>query len=874
MREQPAGTVTLLFTDIEGSTRLLERLGPERYAEALELHRQLLRAAFAEHEGYEVDTEGDAFFVAFSRAADAVEAASAAQAALAHAGWPKGEEIRVRMGIHTGEPLVVTRKYVGLEVHKTARIMAAGHGGQVLVSETTKSLVPEIEAIDLGKHRLKDLLQPESLFQLCVPGQPAEFPALRTLENRPTNLPVQPNALIGRETEVADIARSLSSSPVRLLTLTGPGGTGKTRLALQAAAELTGTFANGVFFVSLAPIRDPALVVTTIAQTLSVRETSGEPLDRTLVSYLEHKEMLLLLDNFEHVVDAAAHVGELLARCQKLSVLATSRERLRIGGEQVYPVPPLRLPEEQEIVDLPLSNDAVALFVARARAAAGDFALTRENARAVAAICRALDGLPLAIELAAARIPAMSPEALLRRLDQRLELLSSGPRDADERQRTLRATVEWSYDLLTPSEQLLFAGLSVCADGCRLDDAEVLFRDVGRAGPDPLDLLASLVEKSVLRSRTDPDGEGRYWMLETIKELASERLDDSGRRDELQGRHAAHYLGVAVRAKAALTGDQQLDWLGRIAADIDNLRLAFAWFAQTADANGMLQLATALWRALWLHGNLSEGRRWLTAAVEADAAAPGLLHIQALQAGAFLAKWQGDYGDETSLAERALVLARSDGDGHALTAALLSAGQAAVSRADFDRAESLLEESLARARELESERAIFLALSSLATLARTTRRLARARELFQESLPLIRSVGDRYGTAVCLFGLAFVAIEQHRAEEAPALLAEALGLATELGYGEGIGYFLEGAAGVAAARGDGERAATLLGHMAALQAELGFTPQPDDQRLNARTTATARAILGDQAFDAALQAGGQMTREATIAYASEDLAPI
>ena len=866
MRDQPAGTVTMLFTDIEGSTRLLERLGPERYAEALGLHQRLLRNAFEEQGGYEVDTEGDAFFVAFSRAADAVAAASSAQSALARAGWPEGEEIRVRMGIHTGEPLVVAPKYIGLEVHKTARIMAAGHGGQVLISETTKALVPEIDVVDLGKHRLKDLLQPESLYQLRVAEQPSEFPALKTLENRPTNLPVQPNALIGREVEVADIALAPASA-VRLMTLTGPGGTGKTRLALQAAAELTDTFAGGVFFVSLAPIRDPALVITTIAQTLSVHEASGEPVVRTLISYLEQKEMLLVLDNFEHVVDAAASVAELLANCPKLSVLATSRERLRIGGEQVYPVAPLRLPEKQDAIVDSLSSDAVALFAARARAAGGEFVLTQENVAAVVAICHALDGLPLAIELAAARIPAMSPESLLRRLDQRLELLSGGRRDADERQRTLRATIEWSYELLTPSEQSLFAGLSVCADGCRLDDAEGLFGEVGT-----LDLLVSLVEKSVLRTRTDPDGEGRYWMLETIRELAVERLGDSGRRDELRRRHAAHYLGVAEDAKAALTGDEQLNWLNRIGADIDNLRLAFAWFTETGDADGMLRLATALWRALWLRGSLSEGRRWLNTAVAHETAAHGSLEIEALRAAAFLAKWQGDYDDETSLAERALVLARASSDESGLAATLLSAGQAAVSRSDFERAESLLEESLARARELGHERAIFLALSSLATLSRTTGQLARARALFEESLPLIRSVGDRYGTAVCLFGLAFVAIEEGQAEDASPLLAEALALAIELDYREGIAYFLEGAAAVAAARGDAEQAATLLGQMAALHAELGFTPQADDQRLNARTADTARAILGDQPFETALRAGEQMTCEAAVAYASEGLA--
>ena len=872
MGGQPAGTVTLLFTDIEGSTRLLERLGQKRYAEALELHRQLLRSAFAEHDGYEVDSEGDALFVAFSSAGDAVAAASDAQAALARAPWPEDEEIRVRMGIHTGEPLVVPPKYVGLDVHKAARIMAAGHGGQVLLSETTKALVPGVEAKDLGKHRLKDLLEPGTLYQLQIAEQPSEFPALRTLANRPTNLPVQPNALIGREAEVAEVVRLLTEGTTRLLTLTGTGGTGKTRLALQAGAELTDSFSNGVFFVSLAPIRDPALVLTTVAQTLSVREAAGEPLERTLVSYLGQKQMLLVLDNFEQVVGAATHVGELLARCPELRVLATSRERLRIGGEQVCPVMPLRLPAERDAAPVLLSSDAVALFVARARAAAGEFVLTGESAAAVAAICRALDGLPLAIELAAARVPALSPGSLLRRLDQRLELLSSGPRDVDERQRTLRATLAWSYELLTSAEQSLFAELCVWADGCRLDDAEALLGEAWSGAPTLLDALTSLVEKSVLRVRADPDGEGRYWMLETVREFAFEQLQN-GRREELRGLHAAHYLGVAERAKTALTGDEQLSALNRITADIDNFRLAFAWFAEVRDAAGMLRLATALWRALWLRGNLSEGRRWLGSARGSEGPVSGRVLTEALRAEAFLAKWQGDYADETLLAEQALALARAEGDPSDLAAALLTAGQASISRSDFDRADSLLSESLVLMSELGQQRGTYLALSSLATLSRSAGRFGRAREHFQQALPLIRSVGDRYGTAICLFGLAFVAIEDGRIEEAPPFLVEALALSRELEYGEGVAYFLEGAAGVAAARGDAERAAVLLGRMAALHSELGFTPQPDDKRLNDRTAETARGMLSERAFESALRAGGQMTADDTIAFASECLAP-
>jgi tetratricopeptide (TPR) repeat protein len=511
------------------------------------------------------------------------------------------------------------------------------------------------------------------------------------------------------------------------------------------------------------------------------------------------------------------------------------------------------------------------LFSARASEATGEFALSEDNAAVVAAICRKVDGLPLAIELAAARTTSLPPTALLRRLDTSLKLLTSGRRDADDRQRTLRDTIEWSYDLLEPAEQELFARLSVFADGCLIEAAERVTCDPERPlGIDVLDGLNSLVEKSLLRQRTDLEGEPRYWLLETIREYGLDRLTGSGERDDAHNRLAQYYLELAERAKAELTGDKQLVWLNRIHAELDNLRLASRWFAECGSTEDALRLATAVWRALWLRGYLSEGRQWLTSALVAPNASSARLRIEALKATAFLASWQGDRAEQSALAQEALALARLSGDEVDRAGALLSAGQAATSLSDFATAEQLLLESLELSRELTETRAVCMALGSLGTLYRTTGQPGRAREIWHESLPLIRAVGDRYGTAIILFGLAFVAIEEGQHDDSLPILAEALELARELNYREGFAYFLEGAAAVAAARGDPHRAATFLGRMRALHAELGFTPNADDERLNAQTAETALAALGEPAFKSALEVGEDMILDQALAYVVED----
>ena len=462
-KEAPTGTVTLMFSDIEGSTRLLQRLG-DSYADVLATHRDLFRDACSRHDGFEVDEQGDAYFVVFASAHDAVAAAAHVQRALTTHAWPEGHEIRVRIGLHTGEPDFVDGRYVGLDVHRGARVMAAGHGGQVLVSESTHALLDEqVRLRDLGEHRLKDLAEPQHLYQLEIDGLPAEFPPLNTLENRPTNLPAPTSTFIGRERELAEVESLLVRPDLRLLTLTGPGGAGKTRLALQVGVGHDRALLERRLLRLARTVRDAELVVPAVARALGLREYPGEPMLETLTDYVRDKELLLVLDNLEQVLAAAPAIAGLLASASGLRVLATSRVPLNLSGESTYAVPPLALPDSQRltaVADLERS-EAVRLFVDRAHAAAADFALTPESAEAVAEICRRLDGLPLAIELAAPRVRVLTPAALLRRLDQRLSLLTGGAQDLDERQRTLRGTIEWSYELLLEDEKALFARLAL-----------------------------------------------------------------------------------------------------------------------------------------------------------------------------------------------------------------------------------------------------------------------------------------------------------------------------------------------------------------------------------------------------------------------------
>jgi predicted ATPase len=852
------------------STRLLGELGPDRYAEALADHRRRLRTAFERHQGLEVDTQGDSFFVVFERARDAVAAAVAAQRSV------EGVDLSVRIGLHTGEPVLTATGYVGLDVHRAARICSAGHGGQVLVSQTTRELIggdlPDGLALrDLGEHRLKDLSTPHRLFQVLIAGMPADFPPLKTLETSPTNLPAQPTPLLGRERELKDVCKLLLRDDVRLLTLTGAGGTGKTRLGLQAAAELLEEFPGGVFLVRLAPIREPELVVPSIARTLGHREGGSRPLQETLVEHLKDERVLLVLDNFEQLRAGAPVLSELLAACSGLKLLVTSRAPLRLSGEHLYPVPPLLLPDRDRLPDLRLlaEFEAVALFVARAKAARPDFALTRDNAGAVAEICHRLDGLPLAIELAAARTMLLSPQAMLERLGQRLQLLTGGAHDLPARQRTLRSTIDWSYGLLTERDQILLARLAVFVGGRTLRAAQAVCNPDHDLGPELLDELAVLVDNNLLQQESQADGEPRFSMLETIHEYARERLRQSGELAELRRRHAEYFLALAEEAEPQLGGPDQVVWLERLETEHENLRAALAWAIDSAPSELALRLTGAL-RIFWrVRGHLSEGRRWLEAALAGGEEAAARPRAKALYGASVLALRQGDYEPAKAWAQESLALCRELGDAGGAGRALQMLGSVAVGERAYDEATRLFEESEALCRRLGDKALLATTILDLGDVALNQAEYDRATALLEESLALFQELGDKDGAAIALYNLGSAALSEGRDERAVGLLSEGLALFGELGYKEGIAYCLEALAAATASDGSVVEAARLLGAADAASEAVGAALEPGERDRHARTESTLRAQLGEERFAELWSEGRGMTLDEAVAYARE-----
>ena len=856
MREQPAGSITLVFTDVEGSTRLLHELGGDAYRDALAEHRRVVREAFAA--GYEVDEEGDAFFYAFPTAGSAVAAVEQAMRALERG------PIRIRVGIHTGEPILDPPKYVGLDVHRAARVMAAGHGGQVLLSESARALLDDgVLVRDLGEHRLKDLSGPQRLYQLGADA----FPPLKTLHQ--TNLPVTPTQLVGREREVEDLLELLRSEGVSVVTLTGAGGGGKTRLVMQAAAEAAEDYVDGVWFVGLATLTDVDLVVAGIAQTFGLREGSGRTYRDVLGDYLRSRRLLLVLDNLEQLLpEVAGVVAELAAEFAGVDILATSREPLRIGAEREYSVPPLATAE------------AVTLFAERA-------GLELHGDRsAVAAICARLDELPLAIELAAARVKVLPPATLLERLEQRLPLLTGGARDAPERQRTLRATIAWSHDLLDERERHLFAGLAVFAGGCTLEAAEAVCDA-------EVDTLGSLLDKNLLRRE-----ESRYRMLETIREFALERFDEAAEAEELRRRHAEHFLALALEAQPGLVRRDQRHFLDRLEADHDNFRAALSWLLDR-DPENALNLAHALVVFWYARGHAREGQDWLVAVLEGASPAPSATRAGALDWAGYLSNELGEDaralleeavacareadaaaalalalshlpvvladGDERiAVLEEALSIAERAGDPVVLGTALNNLGVWSSERGDMGRARELFEESYRVRAEIGDLARMALSLGNLSGAAYEAADLARARDYATQALALAREVGVRREASGAVDQLGWIALTEGRFAEAGELFEEALALELEIASLPAAGFTLYGLAAVAAASGDGHLAARLA---AAAEPNVhgGTFLGPGAVAVFERHIAAARAQTDPAEWDEAWAAGGALTIEQAAA---------
>lgn len=867
----PSGTVTLLFTDIEGSTRLLRALG-DHYAEVLAAHNELLRGAWTTHGGYEVDTQGDSFFVSFARAADAVAAAVAAQRALAAYSWPPGRAVLVRMGLHTGAPRAVGGRYVGLDVNRAARVGALAHGGQILLTQATCDLVATalpsgVTLRDLGPHRLKDLGWPEQIYQLLVPGLPSYFPPHRTADQGGHGLPVPTTSLVGREHETVALIALLRRPEIRLVTLTGPGGVGKTRLALQLAAALLDAFADGVFFVPLANLNDADRVAQAITRALEIPDGGDRPILDRLQADLQERESLLILDNFEQVAAAAPLVAAILVAAPRLKIVVTSRAALHLSGEYELVVPPLELPELDALPSLARLGEyaAVRRFVERAQATRADFQLTAANAGAIAAICARLDGLPLAIELAAARVKLLAPHALLARLDSRLQLLTGGARDLPERQRTLRGAIDWSHNLLSIPDRILFRRLALFVGGGTLEAAEAICNAALDAPLDVLTGFESLVDKSLLRQEERPDGEAGFRMLETIREYGLEQLAESGEAPEIARAHAAYYLTFAEEAAPFLAGLGLREWLDRLGWEHGNLCAALDWSLSGGVPSWGLRLAVALGGFWEARGFFRAGRRALETALASAPNAPSGLRAQALNVTGTLARNQGDYRHAERLHQSALEFYREAGDKRGIAATFEHLAYVARDEADYARARPLHEECLARYRALANPIGSADILMSLGWVVTHQGDPLTGRVLTEESVAAHRELGDPRGLANSLLHLGGVLILADDPAGGQIALRESLRAYADLGVIRGIYLCLDLLAMAAAVSGQPERAARLWGAAEERRDQIGAILAPTFRQHNDQFQPPARAAIAEATWDAAWSEGRALGLEEAVA---------
>jgi predicted ATPase/class 3 adenylate cyclase len=875
MTDLPTGTVTFLFTDIEGSTGLLQTLG-DRYAAVQDEHAVVVRRAVSEGGGVEVSTHGDAFFVAFHNPAGAVRAAVAAQRALASHDWSPGPPVRVRMGVHTGEGTLGGDDYVGLDVHRAARIADAAHGGQVIVSDATRALVQHALPAgatlrDLGAHHLRGIADPERLHELVIEGLASDFPPPRTLDARPNNLPLQLTSFVGREEEMAEVEQLLGQT--RLLTLTGPGGSGKSRLAVRVAADLLPRYRDGSCFVDLSPVTDPALVPAAVAKALGVPEAAGRPILEEVKDHLRHRELLQVVDNFEQVAEAGPVIEELLTAAPKLRTMVTSRVVLSLRGEQEYAVPPLHVPDPERLptgLSALSAVEAVRLFTERALAASPRFALTEQNAPVVAEITARLDGLPLAIELAATRTKVLTPEQILSRLERRLSILTSGSRSLPMRQRTLRAAIAWSYDLLDPVERRLFARLSVFTGGWSFESAEAVC-DPDGLGLDILDGLTSLVDKSLIRRIEPPGQPSRFSMLETIREFGHEQLEAAGDLELVLRRHAEHFLRLAVEVEPHLTGEDQGAWLDRCDQEHANLRAALRWAVETGEAGRAQAAAGALWRFWQQRGHLAEGRRWLEEVLAMPAGQARTAARAKALAGAGGIAWWSDRGASRALYDEALAIERELGDPARLAEALYNQAFAVAAEHDLESAARLLNESLDLFRQVGDEGGVARALTMLVVPDAMAGAWDRVVARIEEVVAILRRLNDRLTLAFDLVWLAFAYGRAGRREDARSTALEALELFREVDNATGMALAFLNLAFLLTWEGRHEDAIRMAGVSESHRDRAGGGPTPGfGGMLEGDPAAAARAHLTEDAAQRAWQEGLTMSIHEAVALARGD----
>ena len=881
MAAAPTGTITFLFSDIEGSTRKWER-HPEAMRRMLGRHDAILRESFGAHGGLVFKTIGDAFCVAFDTAAGALHGALAAQRALKAEPWEKIGELSVRMCLHTGAAENRDGDYFGQPLNRVARMLAAAHGGQILLSLATQELVRDqlpdgVQLRALGEHRLRDLARAEHLFQLMAKDLPAEFPPLRSLESIPNNLPIQLTSFVGREAEMAEVKRLLAST--RLLTLSGMGGTGKTRLSLQVAAEVLDTFSDGVWLVEFATIDDAAVVPETVAAALDLRQEAERTLTSTLTGYLRSRNLLLIFDNCEHVVTACARLAETLLRaCPRLRILASSREPLGIAGETAWPVPPLSLPAHwREIADGPdaieklTQYEAVRLFIERARIARPAFQLTNENAPTIARICWRLDGIALAIELAAARVKVLTLQQIVERLDDRFHLLTTGSRTAVPRQQTLRSLIDWSYDLLSEPERKLLRRLAVFARGRTLEAIEAVCSGDGVESYEAVDLLTQLVDKSLVSVEKSVEHGARYVMLESLWDYANEKLLEAGESDAYRIRHLDYFLQYAEDTEPKILGPAQREWLVRLEPDDFNFRYAVEASTELPDqAPKGLRILTAIARHVEVRGFFKDAREDLSRLLgHPGTATRDAVRARALCAAGRMAWICDDLAGGAALDEEALAIWREIGDPRGTAQALGSLALYAWDSGDLARADALLAEANALAAPLKNLRLTAHLRHAEGVLAAAHRDHPRSLAADRESHALYAGLGDAWQVVIVDWSVGIEATVLGEYEEAQARFANCVQGGLDLGNRWGMPYPLEAFGVLAIAQGKYERGARLLGAAEGQRSKSGSVSQTADHPAFREMLNAASDQLSSESAVAARQQGREMSLDEALAFALE-----